>query len=1128
MLKAKPFYAGPKGGKWADPALSIPWKDTGDQGHFGKHEGLGHARHANIHQNHADNAKKEGNEKAHKYHASVADYHRHSANSDPKEAKNHQDKAQKMLGGKEGESKKKPAKKKSVHFTKLDEKGHKESMDKYSKISQKHAKSGDKQRERYFNQASDYHRAKAAGDHKMADSHKEMAKNIARGKGGSRPEKESAADEEKRLRREARSDYNKDNKKRRDNLKKLTDELKATKMALEILENKGKKGADSDDKHPLSYKESFTENGKTFETGKPVEINFKRFKWKQKQTAGEGDRFQQKIEPAGQYMNHDSGHGGELKETDRFKEESGKIKFNNPLVIPFSSDGQDNYNESSWKMNLAKHYKTKTPKALSTKLKADGYDGIVTVQQIRGQAYTSEIISLKSDRVSKAREEGPMLNEVIKRAVGVIQKARVRKYIRREGSKGKYKYWYLDPKTGKEYTGKKPEVGTHHEKDAQKFVKHEDGWVHIGGYNHGKLKGKKESTKEHKEFAKKEYEKMYPSKEAKKEKPKKDKPTAEEKKEPVDTSEIEGEARKEAKKETERMKDEEYAFARDSKFQNQGEDLMESARHKRNAWKGLDDAEAKGMADELVNRKNLLKNDPPDILSKLDKDNVDSALYINFAIKKFPSEPLYPNWISKMKNSDKISSRKSVQRNIEYNLFGSGVKEDEAVETVTVGEYKKRIRKIYLEAYEDVKETGETMLEDGQDDMELMSNSFKALSKNFLAEMRKFDGYNPTYDKFRAYHNTALAHGVYGSANSAYTSVSKFRKNAEKTFPDDSNVWTSDEYVENAKKVVEGKTVDAVWGASKEIKRKKKFGRAELYITNKASREGPKVKGTGNYKTASKVMSKELGMRGIQHGNSVLDDERVHHMKQAAMAFSDLTDILGLPKGMASFNGRLGIAFGARGKGGAMAHYEPWSKIINLTRKNGVGTLAHEWGHFFDNVVSEIHGQKNTRDSKGKIGAAFSSEDASRHFLMDKTGQWVDRKRNSLESSFKDLMTSDVMVTFKEKVRDRVREMSRQGFSMKPNYWTSGREIFARCFENYVDHKLKKSDRVNTYLSQGMTDEFWPDKAEMKKMAPLFDKVFKEFGKSDLVKKALVLMGLDTRKLLLTNISHLVKNLDVS
>ena len=84
------------------------------------------------------------------------------------------------------------------------------------------------------------------------------------------------------------------------------------------------------------------------------------------------------------------------------------------------------------------------------------------------------------------------------------------------------------------------------------------------------------------------------------------------------------------------------------------------------------------------------------------------------------------------------------------------------------------------------------------------------------------------------------------------------------------------------------------------------------------------------------------------------------HVENTASAFADLADIFGVPDAYVSLNGRLAMAFGARGSGakgwadGApKAHYEPVQRIINLTKMGGGGSLGHEWAHALDNIVKE-------------------------------------------------------------------------------------------------------------------------------------------------------------------------------
>lgn len=123
-------------------------------------------------------------------------------------------------------------------------------------------------------------------------------------------------------------------------------------------------------------------DGKTFETGKPVSFNYVKNLEKAPQL---GARFQQDIEPHGRYM---SMHSKSATVLPNF--EYGTVKFKNPLVINFSTTN-GGYDENNWKYKLSNYYKKKG-KALSTALKKDGYDGIITVD-MKWKAL-SEIIKL--------------------------------------------------------------------------------------------------------------------------------------------------------------------------------------------------------------------------------------------------------------------------------------------------------------------------------------------------------------------------------------------------------------------------------------------------------------------------------------------------------------------------------------------------------------------------------------------------------------------------------------------------------------------------------------------------------------------------------------------------------------
>jgi hypothetical protein len=93
---------------------------------------------------------------------------------------------------------------------------------------------------------------------------------------------------------------------------------------------------------------------------------------------------------------------------------------------------------------------------------------------------------------------------------------------------------------------------------------------------------------------------------------------------------------------------------------------------------------------------------------------------------------------------------------------------------------------------------------------------------------------------------------------------------------------------------------------------------------------------------------------GVEFGNWQTD--RAGCLNQAHDALIDLAWAIGLPCAEMTFCGRLSLAFGARGHGKAAAHYEPARRVINLTKTNGAGCLAHEWFHAWDHVAGEAAG----------------------------------------------------------------------------------------------------------------------------------------------------------------------------
>ncbi|MDO4647185.1 MAG: hypothetical protein Q4B26_00945 [Eubacteriales bacterium] len=101
---------------------------------------------------------------------------------------------------------------------------------------------------------------------------------------------------------------------------------------------------------------------------------------------------------------------------------------------------------------------------------------------------------------------------------------------------------------------------------------------------------------------------------------------------------------------------------------------------------------------------------------------------------------------------------------------------------------------------------------------------------------------------------------------------------------------------------------------------------------------------------------REFKFRGGQYGNWLTDRDRQASLNFAYDALQDLACVLKITPEDVSLNGRLAIAFGARGRGNALAHYEPVAKIISITKMRGAGSLSHEWIHAVDFLSGEALG----------------------------------------------------------------------------------------------------------------------------------------------------------------------------
>ncbi|WP_052417803.1 PLxRFG domain-containing protein [Acinetobacter junii] len=183
---------------------------------------------------------------------------------------------------------------------------------------------------------------------------------------------------------------------------------------------------------------------------------------------------------------------------------------------------------------------------------------------------------------------------------------------------------------------------------------------------------------------------------------------------------------------------------------------------------------------------------------------------------------------------------------------------------------------------------------------------------------------------------------------------------------------------------------------------------------------------------------KVFGFRGVEFGNWNNQEERQQLLNDAYDGLLDLAEVLKIPAKAISLNGDLALAFGARGQGlsSARAHYEPAKVVINLTKMNGAGSLAHEWWHAFDHYLARQDGIASAKwvvDADGTRSLKISNNSKDRmvsHGFSYRNSGVREDVRNAYTDLMKTMSTKaeqyveDVQAVdkFVGQSRDRVKE----------------------------------------------------------------------------------------------------------
>lgn len=208
------------------------------------------------------------------------------------------------------------------------------------------------------------------------------------------------------------------------------------------------------------------------------------------------------------------------------------------------------------------------------------------------------------------------------------------------------------------------------------------------------------------------------------------------------------------------------------------------------------------------------------------------------------------------------------------------------------------------------------------------------------------------------------------------------------------------------------------------------------------------------------MFSEAFGFRGVEFGNWVDQKKRQKDLNDAFDALMDMAAVIGVNPKALSLNGELGLAFGARGRGGvnaAAAHFERDFFAINLTKNEGAGSLGHEWWHALDNYFSRMRGKPDDMMtdaldvSLAARGSKFVHEGAVRKEMIEAYGAVLKA-------------INDTNLRKRSRILDSRRSKE---------YWITPVEMSARTYESYLIAKLQDQGASNDYLANIVDEETW-------------------------------------------------------
>lgn len=153
---------------------------------------------------------------------------------------------------------------------------------------------------------------------------------------------------------------------------------------------------------------------------------------------------------------------------------------------------------------------------------------------------------------------------------------------------------------------------------------------------------------------------------------------------------------------------------------------------------------------------------------------------------------------------------------------------------------------------------------------------------------------------------------------------------------------------------------------------------------------------------------KTFNIRAGEFGEWLSNGETQMSMDKTFASLKNMAMALNIPNTDIG-RGILGFGWGSRGRAGEFAHYELGKKCISQNRKSNGGSLAHEWTHFTDNILTgndtvAMGSEKGKYELTSEFPALYKLLETFKYKKVQYTKEWYDADVEATKKSIKSFM----------------------------------------------------------------------------------------------------------------------------